>query len=99
MSDRQRPEPERWHLSKGVQVSHILATLAAFASAMLWVTDMRRDLMVKDAQQEARIDAVERRIADDRARATSERGEILQKFNTIDQKLDILMQQRVGRQR
>lgn len=99
MTDRQRTEPERWHLSKGIQLGHVLTSLMMVIGFGVYITDMRRDFMVKDAQQEARIDAVERRIADDRVRANSERSEILQKFNSIDAKLDVLMQQRAGRQR
>lgn len=94
LADRRTPEPERWHMSKSVQISHILATVMALVAALMYVTDMRRDQMVKDAQHEARFDAIEKRQLDDRVRASGDRAEILQKFNTIDAKLDVLMQQR-----
>lgn len=85
-------EPERWHLSKSVQISHIVATVLALGAAVMYVTDMRRDMMVKDAQLESKIDAISSRQSDDRTIAAQQRGELLAKFNSIDAKLDLLMQ-------
>lgn len=90
--ERRAPVQEHWHLSKSVQISHIIATILALGSAIMYVTDLRRDMLVKDTQLESKIDAVVARQHDDRNASVQQRAEILAKFNLIDSKLDQLVQ-------
>lgn len=43
--------PERWHLSKSVSVSHLLTTAALIFGAMLYITDISKDIAVLQANQ------------------------------------------------
>ncbi|MGL4232987.1 MAG: hypothetical protein ACRCWJ_16595 [Casimicrobium sp.] len=90
-------EPEQWHLSKGVQISHIISTIAALLAAVFFITNMKQESAVHNAKQDAQIETLDRRVTVNREDAKTERNEMTNKFNQIDAKLDVLMQRTAPR--
>lgn len=90
--ERRAREPEQWHLSKSIQISHIFTTVTVVIGAVLYIADMKQQFTVADTEMKAEIKATNQRISINEASANRDRNEMLTKFTTIDTKLDVLMQ-------
>ena len=42
---------DKWHLSRSVSISHLLTTGALIFGALMYVTDIRQDIAVMQAEQ------------------------------------------------
>jgi len=42
---------DKWHLSRSVSISHLLTTCALILGALMYVTDIRQDIAVMQAEQ------------------------------------------------
>lgn len=80
----------KWHERKGVQVGHILTTVAMAVSAILFITNMREDIAVLKREvlaQQMRDDKQDRDM-------DSALGKLSERLERIDAKMDRLLERR-----
>jgi hypothetical protein len=95
--DRRAPAPEKWHLSKQVQLSHVISTMAAIAAVVVFGAGIERrvSLLEQADQNFAAVKVLEKEQAvRDREGATRDRGEILQRLEALSRKVDTLLEAR-----
>ena len=81
-----------WHLDKGVNIAHILTTVALVIGALLYVTDQDKRI----SNLELNYDHLKAARVEDQARADRKFDELKTDLRTINAKLDRLIESQAG---
>lgn len=75
-----RENKESWHLSKSIDLSHLLVTATIVIAGFIYITEMRKDIDINAMQ-----------IANNEQRLSESEERIVKRLDTIDTKLDKLI--------
>ena len=81
-------EKRHWHLDKTVSITHIISTLAIAGSVFLWATALEKKV---DRNAQA-IEFLLIQQQNERDKLETMRGEIRQDFNSVNNKLDRIIE-------
>ena len=88
MSTETEESARDWHLDRRLQISHIIGTWIAVASAVLYVGDIRKDVEIIKAEKVVQVARDLRQDQD----ATETKIEAKARYDRIEDKLDKLIE-------